>query len=146
MLRYLDDPDPGPGACGGCDACTPDLPRPWEEIEVRAEDVQEAVRETALPVILMLIEDEGGRRSRRNLIRTLRGDGGGSYPLNRRLVLHGCFGRLGMLPEEQVEELVQEAVENGYVEEVQVVHEGRRYMTLRLTPEGREVLRGRYLR
>ena len=109
--------------------------------------MQEAVRETALPVILMLIEDvEACQWSRRNLIRTLRGDSGGSYPLNRQLVLHGCFGRLALLGEEQVEELVQEAVENGYVEEVQVAREGRRYTTLRLTCQGSEVLRGRYLR
>ena len=147
MLRYLGEPDPAFEACGGCDACTPDLPRPWARIDIRAEQVREAVQETALPTVLMLIDDvERGQFSRRNLIRTLRGDGGKPYPLPRQLLLHGCFDRLAMLEEEQVVSLVDGLIEDHYIEQVEVRLEGRSYVTLRLTDDGREVLHGRYAR
>ena len=143
MLRYLGEMSPGFERCGGCDACTPDLHRPWDAIEVHAEQVQEAVQETAQITILILIDSvSGGQWSRRNLIRTLRGDGGGPHPLDERLALHSCFAQLAMLTVEQVEEQVEGLIEEGILEAVRP--EGRTYETLRLTEEGRRVVRGRY--
>ena len=147
MLRYLGEPDPAFDVCGACDACTPDLPRPWQGIHIRAADVRDAIEETAVHTILVLVDDvERGQFSRSNLTRTLRGDGGGPYPLPRRLLLHGCFDRLGMLEEEQVGELVDTLIADGHIEEVEVSRDGHTYTTLRLTTDGRKVLSGRYVR
>ena len=145
MLRYLGEPDPAFGNCGGCDACTPDLPRPWQGIEIKTQQVREAVQETALLTTLLLVDDvEGGNWSRRNLIRTLRGDDREPYRLKPQLRLHGCFDRLGMLDSNEVEALVDELIRDGLVQEIEVTVEGRSHMTLRLTQGGRELLAGRY--
>ena len=145
MLRYLGEPDPAFEVCEACDACTPGLPRPWAGIDIRAEQVREAVGETALLTVLVLVDDvERGNYSRRNLIRTLLGDGGGPYPVPRLLQVHGCFDRLGMLERNEVEDLVDELIRDGLVGEVEVSLEGRSHPTLRLTEGGRELLAGRY--
>ena len=147
MLRYLGESDPFEHGflCGGCDACTPGLRRPWRDTAIDTEQVREAVHEGAEAVILVLIDDvEGGRWSRRNLVRTLRGDGGGPYPLDERLRLHSCFDRLGLLEAEEVEDMIDGLIRDGYVEEEQP--RSRAYKTLRLTEEGRGLLRGRYCR
>ena len=145
MLRYLGEPDPAFEVCGACDACTPELPRPWAGIDIRAEHVREAVGETALLTVLVLVDDvERGNYSRRNLVRTLLGDGGGPYPLPRLLLVHGCFDRLGMLERTEVEDLVDDLIREGLVQEVEVSREGRSHLTLRLTEGGRNLLAGRY--
>ena len=146
LLRYLGEPDPAFEVCGGCDACTPGLPRPWEGIaDIGPEQVREAVAETASVTTLLLVDGvERGNWSRRNLVRTLLGDGGEPHPLKPQLRLHGCFGRLEMLESKEVEDLVDKLIEDGWIEEVEVSSDGRSYMTLRLTEHGREVLRGRY--
>ena len=148
MLRYLGEPDlPGPAffVCGGCDACTPGLPRPWQGLEIDPDHVREAVGEGAAAAILLLVDDlEGGQWSRPNLVRTLRGDAGGPHPLKERLRLHSCFDRLGLLEEQDVDELIDGLISEGYVEEFRP--EGRGYVTLRLTGEGRDFFRGRYSR
>ena len=145
MLRYLGEPDPAFDVCGACDACTSDLARPWQEIEIKSDQVRDAVAETAAVTTLLLVRDvEAGNWSRRNLIRTLLGDGGGAHPLKDTLRLHGCFDRLGMLERRQVEELVDELIQDGSMHEVEVSYDGRSHMTLRLTAHGREVLGGRY--
>ena len=143
ILRYLGESDPGFETCGGCDACTPGLPRPWQEMPIRAEQVRKALEETATLTILMLVDDvEDGNWSRRNLVRTLRGDGGGAFPLHRQLVLHGCFGRLEMLEAARVEDRIDGLIHDGYIAEARL--RGDDYPTLRLTEDGRDLLRGRY--
>ena len=145
MLTYLGESEPGFDDCGGCDACTPGLPRPWEEIEVRPDQVQEAVQETATLTILILVQSvSGGRWSRRNLVRTLRGEGGGPYPLDRNLTLHSCFAQLAMLTTDQIEDRIEQLIEEGILEAV--TPQGRSYQTLQLTDQGRHVVRGRYAR
>ena len=140
MLRYLGETEPDFKVCGGCDACTPDLPRPWRNVSIRAEGVQEAVQETATVIILMLIDDvEGGNWSRRNLVRTLRAESRGAYELPERLRMHGCFGRLEMLEPARVEDRIDELIDDGHLEEVQP--DGRDYLTLRVTEKGRRRLR-----
>ena len=148
MLRYLGEPDPPDGAaerCGACDACTPELPRPWRDSTIDAEDAADVLREEAESIVLILIDGtEGGQWSRNNLVRTLRGASGGKYPLHEMLRSHGCFGRLSLLDEREVQKLIDGLTDEGWVEEYNP--EDRGYQSLRLTPEGRRTVRGRYPR
>lgn len=145
MLAYLGERKPGFNTCGGCDACTPDLPRPWKGIEIHPDQVQEAVQETATLSILILVDSVSrGQWSRRNLVRTLRGDGGGPYPLDRNLTLNSCFAQLAMLTTDQIEDRIELLIEEGILEATSP--KGRSYETLRLTEQGRQVVRGRYAR
>ena len=148
MLRYLGEthlPEGTASGCGACDACTPELPRPWRDAPINPEDAADLVREEAEPVALILVDGvEGGRWSRRNLERALRGDGGGPHPLHKRLRTHGCYGRLSLLDEPEIQELIGELIDEGWVEEY--TPEGRDYQSLRLTAEGRRTVRGRYPR
>lgn len=148
MLRYLGEPDPPEGnaiGCGACDACTPDLPRPWQASTINVEDAAEVVREEAEAIVLILIDGvERGLWSRNNLVRTLRGQSGGKFPLNEILRAHGCFGRLALLDEQEVQDLFDSLIADGWVEEH--IPAGRDYPTLRLTHEGRQAVRCRYPR
>ena len=148
MLRYLGEPDPPGGEaerCGGCDACTPDLPRPWRDSPIDPADAADAQREDAEAITLVLIDGtERGQWSRRNLVRTLRADAGGKYPLPQMLRVHGCYGRLSLLDAQEVQDLIDELIDKGWVEEY--TPEGRDYVSLRLTLEGRRTARGRYPR
>ena len=148
MLRYLGETDPPEGTasgCGACDACTPELSRPWRDAPIDLEDATDLVREEAEPVALILVDGaEGGRWSRRNLERALRGDGGGPHPLHARLRTHGCYGRLSLLDEQEIQALIDGLIDEDWVEEY--TPEGRDYQSLRLTVEGRRTVRGRYPR
>ena len=68
MLQYLgetDPPDVTPVRCGTCDACTPELPRPWHDSPVALEDAADALREEAEAIALVLIDGvERGQWSR----------------------------------------------------------------------------------
>ena len=148
MLRYLRETEPingAPSGCGACDACTPDLPRPWRDTQIEVEDATDLLREEAQPVALILVEGaEGGRWSRRNLVRALRGDGGGPHPLHARLRTHGCYGRLALLEELEIQREIDGLIGNGWMEEYTPT--GRDYTSLRLTSEGRRTVRERYPR
>jgi len=145
MLAYLGEREPGFDTCGGCDACTPDLPRPWERTEIHPDQVQEAVQETATLSILILVDSVSrGQWSRRNLVRTLQGDGGGPHPLHRNLTLNSCFAQLAMLTTEQIQDRIDELIDEGILETAKP--RDRNYETLRLTDRGRQVVRGRYAR
>ena len=148
MLRYLgesDAPADTASGCGACDACTPELPRPWRDAPIDPEDAADLVRQEAEPVTLILVDGvEGGRWSRRNLERALRGAGGGPHPLHARLRTHGCYGRLSLLDEPEIHKLIDELIDEGWVEEY--TPESREYQSLRLTAEGRRTVRERYPR
>ena len=128
MLRYLGEPDPPnvtPVRCGTCDACTPELPRPWHDSPIAPEDASDALREEAEAIALVLLDGvERGQWSRRNLVRTLRADAGGKHALHQALRAHSCYGRLSLLDEREVQELIDELIAEGRVEEY--------------TPEGRD--------
>ena len=148
MLRYLGEPDPPnvrPVRCGTCDACTPELPRPWQDSPIAPEDAADALREETEAIALVLLDGvERGQWSRRNLVRTLRADAGGKHPLHQVLRAHSCYGRLSLLEKREVQELIEELIAEGRVEEY--TPEGRIYQSLRLTAEGRRTARGRYPR
>ena len=148
MLRYLGEPDP-PGCkaarCGACDACTRELTRPWHDSPIDPEDAKDALREQAEAIALVLIDGaDRGQWSRRNLVRALRADAGGKYPLPRVLRTHGCYGRLSLLDKWEVQGLIDELIGKSWVEEH--TPEGHNYQTLRLTHDGRRTVRGRYPR
>ena len=136
----MGEPDPlgaDPWVCGACDACTPELPRPWQGFEISREGAADAVREDAPTIALVLIDgEEGGLWSRRNLVRTLLGQAGGEYPLHKKLRSNSCYSRLAFLDRQEIEELFNDLITDGYAEEM--TPEGRDYKTLRLTPEGRQ--------
>ena len=151
MLRYLGETDPtegDPWKCGACDACTPELPRPWRAVTVAPEAAADAVREEAEAVVLVLLDGvEKARWSRRNLVRALLGRVEGKEDRYRHLRSHGCYGRLAPLAEQEVQELLDRMIGEDGVEEVEVVRrDGGSYRTLRLTPKGRRTLRDKYPR
>ena len=142
MLRYLGEAEAlrdETASCGACDACTPELPRPWTDSAIAVEDVADAVRSEAAMVALILIDGaEAGQWSRRNLARTLRGESGGKFPLNEMLRVNGCFGRLAPLSAREVDDLFEDLIADGCLE--QFTPEGRDYSSLRLTSEGRRLV------
>ncbi|WP_428122258.1 RecQ family ATP-dependent DNA helicase [Candidatus Poriferisodalis sp.] len=144
MLSYLGEPDrlhDVVASCGACDACTPGLPRPWIDSEIVFDDAAEAVRANASAVALVLIYgSEGGQWSRRNLVRALRGQSGGKYPLHEMLRVNGCFGRLALLSDREVDDLFDGLIADGCLE--QYTPEGRDYSSLHLTSEGRRLATG----
>ena len=148
MLRYLGesaDSSASAQMCGACDACTPDLPRPWAAMEIDREHAADAQREGAPALLFILIDSVGSSGwSRRNLVRTLRGDSAGKYRLHEMLRSHSVFGRLAILDADEVDEIIDEQIDYGNLEEVTV--EGRDYKTLRLTRTGRDVLGRRFPR
>ena len=144
MLLYLGDTKVD-FRCGGCDACTPDLPRPWRDSHVTQDQIHQAVKEEADKTILILVDSvERGQYSRNNLVRTLRGETAGPYSLPDRLRLNQCFGQLSMMKADEIEERIARLIEDGTLESV--CPEGRSYETLRLTEEGRTLVKGRYTR
>ncbi|MCY3651689.1 MAG: RecQ family ATP-dependent DNA helicase [bacterium] len=146
MLLYLDDSQVDFNRCGGCDACTPDLPRPWQDSHITQDQIRQVVEEEADKTILILVDSvEGGQYSRNNLVRTLRGLATqGPYSLPDRLRLNQCFEQLSMMKADQVEERIAQLIADGTLESV--CPEGRSYETLRLTEEGRTLVKGRYTR
>ena len=148
MLRYLGESGPSSGSaarCGACDACTPELHRPWRDSPIESEDAADVVREEAEAITLVLVDGlERGRWSRRNLVRALRADAGGKYPLSEMLRTHGCYGRLSLLDEQEVQGLIEKLIDRDWMEEY--TPERGDYQTLRLTPEGRRTVRGRFPR
>ena len=148
MLRYLGEPDGPTGAvarCGACDACTRELPRPWHASLIAPEDAADALREEAVAIALVLIDGvDRGQWSRRNLVRTLRADAGGKHAFHQVLRAHSCYGRLSLLDEQEVQELIDGLIAEGWVE--QYTPQGREYAALRLTHEGCRTLRGRFPR
>ena len=121
------------------------MPRPWQDSPIDPEDAADALREEAEAIALVLIDGvERGQWSRRNLVRALRADAGGKYPLPRVLRMHGCYGRLSLLDKREVQGLIDELIGKSWVEEH--TPEGHNYRTLRLTHDGRRTVRGRYPR
>ncbi|WP_419847276.1 RecQ family ATP-dependent DNA helicase [Candidatus Poriferisocius sp.] len=123
MLEYL-----GAEAsemCDRCDVCA-DLPRPWTDSYLTREGLLES-----LPVNIIiseLVEDtDGARYSRRRIVRTLAGDGGGQYELPTHLANHPAFGRLAVLGSEGIEKAIDHLIMIGDLEEHQSQVEGTLY-------------------
>jgi len=135
MLQYLGAE--APERCNACDVCNPDLPRPWQEHRIDAEQLAEAV--AIEPVIRALLKDlEGENYSRQNVIRTLLDTfGGGAFPeAPARLREHRLCGALAHCERSQLEEALEKMIEDKKVEEVESSFEddGKKitYISLRL--------------
>jgi len=126
MLRYLGVTPPD--TCGGCDACTPELLRPWAGSAITYECLVEAFPKQS--TILQLIRDMAGRNmARASIVRALIA-GGGMYPLSESLTNHPAFGQLSFLGKEKTDELIDALIETGQVSEGQAEFNGRKYTTL----------------
>lgn len=129
MLRYLGIETAD--TCGGCDACTPELPRPWAESAITHERLMAALPKQSN--ILQLIGDMAGRNmARTSIVRALTA-GGGRFPLPKSLMSHPTFGQLSFLGKEKTNEIIDALIETGQVGEERAEFNGRKYTTLVLT-------------
>lgn len=121
--------------CGRCDHCKPDLPRPWEQVDLTLEDLAEGL--PGRQACLSLIGDTQGRGfSEANLVRTLIGDSGGRFPLRPELTEHPTFALLAPLGRNGVLNILDEMVDEGLVERIDTSYDRHPYRTLRLTDVG----------
>ncbi len=126
LLEYLGVESPD--TCGGCDACTPDLPRPWSESEVTHEHLTASI--PARDIILQLVRDvEGSNISRRNMVRALTGETGG-YPLSDSLQKHPTHGLLSFLGTKKTDAIINDLIEKEALIERQAKFNGTVYAIL----------------
>lgn len=126
----------GPGQCGKCDACAPDLPRPWRKKQVTKEQMVDSI-EPRRVVLHLLDWAEGRNFSRRNLESALYGQQPGRDPLSAELQAHPLYGRLRLLGRERITAAIDEMIEKELVAEEPREFNGISYNTLVLTKEGR---------
>ena len=130
---------PGFEACGACDGCTPDLERPWADVELTLKDLTEAL--PGRLACLSLVADAGPQGfSERNLARCLAGDSTGPHQLSNKLVEHPTFGQLALLGVDGVLKLFQEMIDDGLLLRSRRLVDGREYDCLQLTEAGRRML------
>ena len=132
LLRYLgaDTTD----RCRACDACAPDVRRPWADCAVTREALAAAL--PARQAAVGLLADCRGRSfSKESYARTLAGDPGPQF--SAWLREHPAFGRLSPLGLERCRTVLDDLVQRGLAEYAARDYEGRQYETLVLTDEGR---------
>ncbi len=136
LLKYFGSE--GSDRCGGCDACTPDLPRPWVKTEVTKERLVVSIEPRR--VILHLLDWADGRNfSDRNLKNCLSGKREWP-PLPNQLQTHPLHGRLRLLGVEGVNRTFAEMIKEELVAEESRELNGIEYKTLVLTAAGRAFL------
>jgi len=132
LLRYLgvDTTD----RCRACDACTPDVRRPWANLAVTREALAAALpaRQAALG---LLADCRSMNFSKESYARTLAGDPGLQF--SAWLREHPAFGRLSPLGLELCRAVLDDLVQHGLAEYAARDYEGHRYETLVLTDDGR---------
>ncbi len=117
--------------CGGCDACTPDLPRPWADSEITQEHLIESIPMRS--IILQLLSDiEGLNISRRNIVRALTGEEGRRFSLPDSLLNHPAYGQLYFLGTDRVNKVIDTLIEDELVIEERAEHNRTKYSTLAL--------------
>ena len=144
LLEYLGADDhmrwDDPERCGACDGCT-GLPRPWDGSHLGREDLLKSL--PARTIVLRLVADTSRgtlHYSRRNLARTLLGDGAGPHALPDRLANHPAFGRLAFIGRKGLDEIIDGLIDEGLVDSARGEYEDASYETLRITDAGREFL------
>ena len=136
LLEYFGSD--GSDRCGRCDACTPDLPRPWTKTEVTKERLVESIEPRR--VILHLLDWAYGRNlSDRNLKSCLSGKREWP-PLPNQLQTHPLHGRLRLLGAEGVNRTFEEMIKEELVAEEPRELNGTEYKTLVLTANSRALL------
>ena len=132
MMRYLGVETAE--TCGGCDACTPELPRPWADSTITRESLVASLPKE--DTILQLIGDMAGRQvARTSIVRALTA-GGGKYPLSESLTSHPAFGQLSFLGKEKTNQTIDSLIGTGQVSEEQAEFNNKKYTTLTLTNPG----------
>ena len=117
-----------PSTCGGCDACTPDLPRPWAESEVTEERLTASI--PARNMIMQLVRDMEGRNiSRNNMVLALAGRTRG-FSLPNSLQEHPSYGQLSYLGQKRTRDTIDRLVEERQLIEKQAEVNGTVYTTL----------------
>jgi hypothetical protein len=147
LLEYLGADDhrqwDDPRRCGACDGCT-DLPRPWHSGHLSRKDLLETL--PARTLVLQLVADTSRATkpySRRNLARTLLGDGAGPHALPDRLANHPAFGSLAFGGRKGLDEIIDGLIDERLVDVTRAGYEDADYETLRITEAGRAFLGGR---
>ena len=135
-LRWTD-----PERCGACDGCT-SLERPWAASTLDRESLLAALPQRT--IALRLVADTSGRRrpySRPRIVRTLTGVNAAPHALPQELAAHPTFGRLAIMDQKDVEDLIDELIESGLATEGGREHEsGTIYRHLEITEAGRTFL------
>lgn len=135
LLAYLGETTPT--LCDGCDVCRPDLPRPWDDVELAIDDVVAGVP-TRQPIVT-LVEDlqqwEFGRRTVENVLAA------GDVQYQPWLQDHPQYGALEVLGADGVERAIDGLASEGLLEEYTVERDDRTYPAVRLTDAGRRLLR-----
>lgn len=117
-----------PSTCGGCDACTPDLPRPWTDSDITEERLAASI--PARNIILQLVRDMEGRNlSRSNMVLALAGTSRG-FSLPSSLQAHPTYGQLSYLGKQKTEKTIDALVEREELIEKQAKFNGTVYTTL----------------
>ena len=137
LLQYFGSS--GPGRCGKCDACAPDLPRPWQTKQVTREQMVDSI-EPRRVVLHLLDWAEGRNFSRGNLESALYGGRRGKKPLSGELQAHPLYGRLRLLGREGVTATIDEMIDEKLAVEEPREFNGVSYRTLLLETEGRALL------
>ena len=132
LLRYLGADTTG--RCRACDACAPDIRRPWADFAVTRKQLATALpaRQAALG---LLADCRSMNFSKESYARTLAGDPGPQF--SAWLREHPAFGRLSLLGLERCRAVLDDLVQQGLAEYAARDYEGHRYETLVLTEEGR---------
>ena len=126
LLKYLGVKVPS--TCGGCDACTPDLPRPWADSEINDERLAASI--PAQDIILQLVRDMEGRNiSRSNMVLALAGTTRG-FSIPRSLLEHPTYGQLSYLGKKKTGDTIDSLVERRKLIEKQAEFNGTAYATL----------------
>ena len=144
LLEYLGADDhmrwDDPRRCRACDGCT-GLPRPWDGSHLGREDLLGSLPARTTVVQLVADTSHGTRQySRRNLTRTLLGDGAGPHALPDRLANHPAFGRLAFIGRKGLDEIIDGLIEERLVDSARGEYEDAAYETLRITDPGMEFL------
>jgi hypothetical protein len=125
------------GRCDACDVCRPDLPRPWDEVELTLESVSRSIPATI--TCLALVRDTEQRNySRQASERVLYGAEMRYHPALMQSPVYGALRTLGW---DGIAGAIDDAIADGLMVEESCVHpDGHSYTTLRLTNVGRQHL------
>ncbi|WP_419912073.1 RecQ family ATP-dependent DNA helicase [Candidatus Poriferisodalis sp.] len=136
LLDYL-GVNPAP-SCAACDVCRCDLERPWEQVAISREHLDEALNAESV-IFEIAAEVPPGDRNRRppsrvNIERCLAGESGDGTrsELSLPLRTHRLYGRLAALGQRGVRREVDRLLREGKLRVERVESQGTSWETLRL--------------
>jgi len=135
LLAYLGEATPT--HCDGCDVCRPDLPRPWDDVELAMDDVVAGIP-TRQPIVTLVADLQQWEFGRRTVEKVL---AAADLQYQPRLQDHPQYGALEVLGADGVERAIDGLASEGLLEEYTVERDDRAYPAVRLTDAGRRLLR-----